>query len=118
MDPPPKKVRWQLNQLVGQAYENELSRELEKLATQFDEWRAGRIGSGELAHTIHKYDTGPLRELYKTYNNNPDRELLIASALQRGLLHESDVPEEAWPYLQNAIAFIQANVGEDNVDDD
>jgi len=114
----PKQIKWQLDQLVGRAYENELSRELEKLAAQVDQWRAGRIEAGELAHLIHKVDTGPLRDLYKGYHNNPYREILIASALQRGLLQEHDIPEQVWPYLQNAMAFIKVNVGEDDVDDD
>jgi hypothetical protein len=28
----PRQIKWHLNQLVGQAYENELSRELERCA--------------------------------------------------------------------------------------
>ena len=60
-----------------------------------------------------------LREMYKRYNSSTiEPELQIASALQRGLFQESDVPEEAWPYLQNAMAFMHRNVGEDDVDDD
>jgi hypothetical protein len=113
----PKQIKWQLNQLVGQAYENELGWELEALAAQVDQWRAGKITASELARLIHEADTGPLRDLYKGYDT-PYRELLIASALRRGLLQESDVPEKVWPYLQNAIAFIRETAGEDDVDDD
>ena len=115
----PKQIKRQLDQLVGQAYENELSQALEELAAQVDKWRAGGTTAGELAYWIHKYDTGPLREMYKRYNSSTiEPELQIASALQRGLFQESDVPEEAWPYLQNAMAFMHRNVGEDDVDDD
>ena len=113
----PRQIKWQLNQLVDQAYENELSRELEKLAARVDEWRAGNMTASELAHLIHKADTGPLRDLYKR-DVRQYREVWIANALQRGLLQERDIPEQVWPYLQNAMAFIQANVDEDDVDDD
>lgn len=115
----PKQIKRQLDRLVGQAYENELSQALEVLAAQVDKWRAGETTAGELAHWIHEYDTGPLREMYKQYNSPyVGLELHTASALQRGLLQKSDVPDEVWPYLQNAMAFIQANVGADDVDDD
>jgi hypothetical protein len=113
----PKQIKRQLNQLVGQAYENELSQALEVLATQVDDWRAGGTTAGELAHWIHQYDTGPLREMYKRYNSGY-HELQIAGALQEGLLQESDIPEEVWPCLQNAMAFIRDALGEGNVDDD
>jgi len=117
MEPLPKPIKGHLRRLVGQAHENELSRELEKLAAQVDEWRAGRLGSGELAHWLHEYDTGPLRDLYKGYNTSY-HEILIASALQRGILYETGIPEAVWPYLQNAMAFVRDNLDEDNVDDD
>ena len=54
---------------------------------------------------------------YKGYHT-PCHELLIASALQRELLYESDVPENVWPYLQNAVAFARDHMGDDDVDDD
>jgi hypothetical protein len=115
MRPIPKGIKRHLSTLVGQAYENELARELETLAAQVDEWRAGRLGAGELAHWIHQYDTGPLREMYKRYNSGY-HELQIAGALQEGLLQESDIPEEVWPYLQGALAFIKTHTDEDHVD--
>jgi hypothetical protein len=89
MEPLPKPIMGHLRRLVGQAYENGLSRELEKLAARVDEWRAARVGSGELAHWIHKLDTGRLRDLYKGYNT-PYHELLIVSAVNRGPFQKSD----------------------------
>jgi len=113
----PKQIKRQLNQLVSLAYENELSQELEKLAAHVDEWRAGGIEATELARLVHEYDTGPLLDLHKGYDS-PLREVLIASALQRGLLEESAIPQAVWPYLQNAIAFIEDTLSEDDVDDE
>jgi hypothetical protein len=115
----PKQIRRQLDQLVDQAYENELSQALEELAAQVDKWRAGETTAGELAYWIHKHDTGPLREMFKRYNSPfLEPELQTASALRRGLLQESDVPEEVWPYIQNMMAFLQPSAGESDVDDD
>jgi len=113
----PKQIKRHLNQLVSLAYEKELGQELEKLATHVDEWRAGRIKATELARLVHEYSTGPLLDLHKGYDI-PYREILIASALQRGLLEENAIPQSVWPYLQNAIAFIEDSLGEDDVDDD
>jgi hypothetical protein len=117
MQPLPRQIKWHLKQLASQAHENGLSQELAALGAQFDRWRAGEITAGELAWLVHKADTGPLRDLYKR-DDRHYQEVWIASALKRGLLQESDVPQEVWPYLQNALAFIEHNTGGDDVDDE
>ena len=88
---------------VGQAYENELATELAKLEKRFEDWRAGKICAGELAEIIHQYHNGPARDLWSKYNQNPYTELLIASAMVRGILQREDVSEEVWPYVEAAI---------------
>ena len=99
----PKRIKRQLNDLVGQAYENELGRELGKLAQHFDEWREGKISAGELTELVHQYHNGPARELWKQYNRNPFTELLVASAMVEGILQKEDASEEVWPYIEEAI---------------
>jgi hypothetical protein len=53
----PKRIKRQIRELVGQAYENELERELGKLGQHFDEWREGKISAGELTELVR--DTPP-----------------------------------------------------------
>ncbi len=54
-----KHVKRLLRELAAEAYEKELSRELAKLEKSFDDWREGRINSGELSDRIHQYEGVP-----------------------------------------------------------
>lgn len=98
----PKRIKRELDELAGQAYENELGRELGELAQYFDDWREGKIGAGDLTERVHEYHNGPARELWKKYNS-PFTELLVASAVVDGILQKEQVSEEARPYVEEAI---------------
>jgi hypothetical protein len=104
MDEYPRSVKRQLRTLAALAYENELRQALLQLAGHVDAWRANQISAGELNERIHQYDTGLARELYSRYNN-ASPVLQVACAIVEGILQESDIPAEVWPYLQNALAF-------------
>ena len=112
----PKHIKRKLRELVGQAYENELAKELAGLAARFDEWRAGKISAGELSSLVHKYEIGPSRRLYSTYVDSSLLEVLIASAIVRGVIDEKDLPAEVMPYLQNALAFYREYIETDDGD--
>ena len=60
-----KNIEHLLRELAAEAYEKELSRELAKLEKGFEEWRDGKINSGELSHRIHQYEAGVSQELFK-----------------------------------------------------
>ena len=106
----PKRIRRQIRELAGQAYEKELERELGKLGQHFDEWREGRISASELTELVHQYHNGPARELWKKYNGNPYTELLVASAIVCGILPREDVSEDVWPYIEQAIALYRLDL--------
>lgn len=50
----PKPIKKLLRKYLAEAYEAELKRELTKLDRSFAEWRAGKIGSGELSYRVHQ----------------------------------------------------------------
>jgi hypothetical protein len=102
----------QPKRLLIEAYENELTIELTKLATKFNEWKEGEISAGELSHLIHEYDTGPSRDMFKFYNNVAPT-IVVGRAVAEGLLKEEDIPEEIWPYIQNTVQFWKTNLGDD-----
>ena len=114
----PKHIKRKLRELAGQAYENELAKELAGLAAKFDEWRAGKISAGELSYLVHKYEIGPSRQLYSAYNDNQLHEALIASAIVRGFLKEEEIPADVMPYLQSALAFFRQHIEADAEVDD
>jgi hypothetical protein len=112
MNSQPKRIKRQLKKLLVEAYENELTIELTKLATKFDEWKEGEISAGELSYLIHEYDTGPSRDMFKFYNNVAPT-IVVGRAVAEGLLKEEDIPEEIWPYIQNTVQFWKTNLGDD-----
>ncbi len=100
----PKHIKKQLNTLMSEAYERELTRELTQLAARFDEWRAGQIAPGELNDLIHQYHQGPAREIYKRYDFG-DADLAVARAVAQGLLAEDEIPEDVWPHIEAMVRF-------------
>jgi hypothetical protein len=57
-----------------------------------------------LSDLIHRFDTGIARELYTRYHDGYV-ELQVAYAIVTGLIQETEVPRDVWPYLQNALQF-------------
>ena len=101
----PKAVKRQLRELAIQAYENELAEEMSKLAEQFEAWKQGRICAGDLSSIIHDYDRGPSRDMFWRYNSRVGDDVLVASAVARGLLKREDIPENVWPHIEKLTQF-------------
>jgi len=99
----PKSVMKLIRQYARQAHEEELRRALEPLAQKFDEWRAGVVGSGELTEIIHKFHSGPSRELFKFYNEPAPLDLAVARAIVIGVLDEKGVDKSVLSHLEPDI---------------
>lgn len=102
----PKAIKRKLHQYAAEAYENELHREMTKLDHHFEEWRSGRIGSGELSHRIHLYETGVSRKLFDKYNNS-DPGINVAYAIATGILEKDEISPEVLLAIENALRFYQ-----------
>jgi regulator of protease activity HflC (stomatin/prohibitin superfamily) len=104
MQPYSKRIKWLLGEYSRKAHERELHRELAKLDASFDQWRRGEIGSGDLDELIHKYKSGPARELWKQYNQG-QVDMNVAYAIVAGILDETEIPEELLEALDRPLAF-------------
>ena len=89
-----KQALKQLRDLVGDAYEAELGRELAKLKADFERWDSGESTAGELSDRIHEFHQGPSRDIYSVYRMR-DPVFLVARAVALDLLDLQRVPEEA-----------------------
>ena len=99
-----KKIKKLIREFAAEAHERELHRELTALDRRFSEWRAGRLGSGELSVEIHQYETGPSRELFKRYNGAlPD--MMVAYAIVVGILQREEIPAELLEALAGMIEY-------------
>ncbi len=102
-----KPVKRKLRDLVGQAYENELSAEMAKLAQSFGEWQAGTITVWTLDERIHRYHNGAARKLWSYYNDGGlALEVTVASALQRGFLKREAIAADVWPYVDRVMKLL------------
>jgi hypothetical protein len=101
-----KGIKRLLREYSLEAHERELHRELAKLDTDFAEWRQGIICSGEMDDRIHKYKSGPARELWKRYNY-VDADMNVAYALVVGILDEDEVPANLIEAIARPLAFYQ-----------
>ncbi|MGR9000226.1 MAG: hypothetical protein ACU88J_14430 [Gammaproteobacteria bacterium] len=102
----PKKIKRLLREYMVEAYERELHRELVKLDQSFAEWRDGKIGSGELSHRVHQYETGPSRKLYKKYNYSY-HDANVAYAIATDILKRDEIPAELLEAISSFLAFYQ-----------
>lgn len=102
----PKKVKKLIREFAAEAHERELHRELTGIDRRFAEWRAGRLSSGELSDEIHRYETGPSRELFKRYNGDlPD--MMVAFAITAGILQRGEVPAELLEALTGPLEYFE-----------
>lgn len=101
MEPPRKAVKRALRELAARAHGEDLRRTLLPVSAAFDRWKAGELGSGDLAQIIHEFHDGPAREVYKLYNG--DHRWAVAYAIAKGILSVDAVPADVLEYCRPAI---------------
>lgn len=105
--PATKAVKRALRELAAAAHEEALRRALLPVATAFDDWMKGKLGSGELTERIHEFHQGPARELYVRYNSGP-LEFAVAHAIIAGLIDRTRVPAEVIKHCRAEIDFLMS----------
>lgn len=106
-----KKQRRELRELQGLAWERELEEALRQLREDFDSWRKGKISAFELSDRIHKFHNGRSRELFTLYTGRLEV-WLIAHAIARGVIDESELSEDLRTELNEDIAVSRERLRE------
>lgn len=88
-----KRMRKILSDLCDIAQERERNRLLTALANRFDDWRHKKITARELDAAIDEYHDEASKEIYMRYHSL-NHDILVAQAVARDIVHESEVPEE------------------------
>ena len=105
----PKSIKKKLADIVYQAHERALRKELTKLGDAFESWRRGDINSFDLEELIHNYHNGAARDIYKRFTYSPSElPMLAAFVIGSGLVKEDEVEAEVLPHLGNRLAFYRA----------
>jgi hypothetical protein len=94
-----KSIRKKLRELADIAHDRELGQHLSALQEEFGSWKSGNISPHELSDRIHEFHDGPSRDVWLFYNRFKT-DIIVARALNEGLIAESEVPEA----IRNAIA--------------
>ena len=102
-----KRIKRLLREFAVEAYEKELSRQLAKLDKSFEEWRDGKIISGELSYRIHQYEAGVSRELFKKYNEGKN-DFNVAYAIVTGILDRDTMPGEVLEAIDKHLRFYES----------
>ena len=112
-----KSQRRAIRDLAALAHTRELSAELTRLESAFARWRASEIDPHELSNLIHAFHQGSSRKLFVAYSDSAPT-LPVASAIARGIISESEVPEHVRDFLGPAISFFHNHIGSDSDVDD
>ena len=99
-----KSEKRALRKLAGEAYSRELHEALSDLDSAFSDWRQGFIDPFQLSDFIHQFHQGISRDLYVQYTRS-DSGLVVARAVARRLLKESEVPPALFQALQGLIEY-------------
>lgn len=105
----PKAARKRARELVGLAYERELSTALTKLEKTFARWHAGEATAFDVNDAIHDFHDGESRELWKYYANAPSSalEFTVAGAIHRGLVSEEEAGPAVLAGLERHLKFLR-----------
>jgi hypothetical protein len=113
-----KKIRYHLRELNGLAHEREVRRYLDRLASDFDRWKAGTVDTWELTDRIHRFHNGPSRKLYSQYTTRGIEDTNVAHAIVTGIIREDEVPPEVLDAIAHALAFYRHLEASDEDDAD
>lgn len=100
-----RKTSKQLAELGRLAYERELSRRIDELHRQMNEWRNGKLSVWDIEQSIHEFHNKTARELYRSYAQT-DAIFAVAIGIAQGVIHIDDVPEEARDQIQQIVGGI------------
>lgn len=97
----------QLKQFASEAWEAELTRELEELFERFCIWADDGISAFDLSEEIHEFHNGVSRELYKCYSGLPP-ESAVARAIAMDVLSEQSLDPSLLEKLRPSIESFRA----------
>jgi hypothetical protein len=106
-----KHERASLRQFSHEAWETELTVELETLFEAFCQWADKGMSAFELSDRIHAFHNGASRDLYKRYTV-PDPAAAVARAIAIGLIREEELDPSLGEELAPPIEFFRDQANE------
>jgi hypothetical protein len=88
-----KKVKRQLRELAGVAYEREMRSALKPVEQALADMHAGKCDAFAVSEVIHQFHQKPARDLWVQYNQM-ESEFSIAAALLDNVISPEEIPVE------------------------
>jgi len=104
-----RKMNKRMKELAQLAYERDLSRCIDVLHAQMNEWKDGKMTVWDIEQTIHEYHDKIARSLYRSYAMT-DTFLAVAFGVAQGVLSLDDIPESEKEKIQEVAESINRGV--------
>lgn len=88
-----RKTAKQMRELAQLAYERDLSRCVDVLYAQMNEWKDEKMSVWDIVQSIHEFHDKIARGLYRSYVTS-DQLLAVAFGVAQGVISINDVPVE------------------------
>lgn len=104
-----RKIDKRMKELARLAYERDLSRCIDVLHAQMNEWKHGRMTVWDIEQSIHEYHDKIARSLYRSYAMT-DTFLAVAFGVAQGVLSLDDIPNSEKAKVQDVAESINRGV--------
>jgi len=104
-----RKIEKRMKELAHLAYERELSRCIDVLHAQMNEWKKGMMSVWDIEQSIHEYHDKIARSIYRSYVMT-DTFLAVAFGVAQGVLTPDDLPESEKAKIQDVAERINRGV--------
>jgi len=104
-----RKIDKRMKELAQLAYERDLSRCIDVLHAQMNEWKDGKMTVWDIEQSIHEYHDKIARSLYRSYAMT-DTFLAVAFGVAQGVISIDDIPESEKANIRNVSEGINRSV--------
>jgi len=102
-----KELKKELLALTQIAYEREMNTAITLLDQEFDLWRQKKLSAIDLSEKIHRFHNDTAKEIWHQYVPNTFHDLLVAKAIQKGIILRKEVSSELIEFLAPKIKLFE-----------
>jgi len=102
-----KAARKAIRDAADVAYQRELDAELEELAQDFADWKAGKLSAVSLVEAIHDFHQGPARQLFNRYGASSVPDFALAAAVVAGFIQLQEIATPGREHIAKIVSVEQ-----------
>jgi hypothetical protein len=106
-----RKIDKRMKELALLAYERDLSRCIDVIHAQMNEWKVGKMTVWDIEQSVHEFHNKIARSLYRSYVMT-DTILAVAFGVAQGVISLDDIPESEKAKIQDVAEGINRGARE------